>query len=162
MVDTQQWQPSSSLRHLSVTLSLFKPVWTHLALMQQRLVPVHLSSVLLGVDGHRSNAQFSAGSEHTDSDLTWKTRRRREGRMMKKGVILSNYQPYCLCSASLHFASLNAALLLLHFYSLYYLNVSIFLSVVQQIERRGRLYLFIFIFIYMILSASCSVGTISG
>lgn len=34
-------------------------------------VPVHLPGVLLRVDGHSSNPQFGAGSEHTDGDLTW-------------------------------------------------------------------------------------------
>lgn len=33
-------------------------------------LPVHLSSVLLRVDGHSSNAQLGAGSKHADSDLT--------------------------------------------------------------------------------------------
>lgn len=34
-------------------------------------VPVHLPGVLLRVDGHSSNPQFGAGSEHADGDLTW-------------------------------------------------------------------------------------------
>lgn len=32
---------------------------------------MHLSGVLLRVDGHSSNPQFGAGSEHADGDLTW-------------------------------------------------------------------------------------------
>lgn len=44
---------------------------TKLAL-QQRSAPVHLPGVLLRVDGHSSNPQLGAGSEHADGDLTWK------------------------------------------------------------------------------------------
>lgn len=40
--------------------------------LQQLSVPVHLPGVLLWVDGHSSDPQLGAGSEHTDGDLTWK------------------------------------------------------------------------------------------
>lgn len=46
---------------------------------RRRSVPVHLSGVLLGVNGHGSNPQLSAGSEHADGDLTWAERKVKEG-----------------------------------------------------------------------------------
>lgn len=42
---------------------------------RQGSVPVHLSGVLLGVNGHGSNPQLSAGSEHADGNLTWTERK---------------------------------------------------------------------------------------
>lgn len=68
MLDIQQWQQQFK-KHLSATLSLFKTPRTHLAEMWQSSVPVHLSGVLLRVDGHGSNPELSAGSEHTDCDF---------------------------------------------------------------------------------------------
>lgn len=45
------------------------------------LLPVHLATVLLGVDGYGADAQLGAGAEHAHGDLTWgETRRRGEER----------------------------------------------------------------------------------
>lgn len=53
---------------------------------------MHLSGVLLGVDGHGSNPQFGAGSEHTDGDFTWKKRGSDERMVQEELVILLIYQ----------------------------------------------------------------------
>lgn len=95
------WSILSSLpRPLSVKPSLFKPVWTHLApTLQRSVIPVHLSGVLLGVDGHGSNPQLSASSEHTDSDLTWRKLNDVEemGKWMVEKVVIFLIICYAVC-----------------------------------------------------------------
>lgn len=80
MVDTQQWHHS---RNDSKQADLCSYNTAQITL------PVHLSGVLLRVHGYSSNPQLSAGSEHADSNFTWKTRAgavREEG----GGVLHSN------------------------------------------------------------------------
>lgn len=44
---------------------------------------MHLSGVLLGVDGHGADPQLGAGSEHPDGDLAWRKGRGGEASHLK-------------------------------------------------------------------------------